>query len=141
MGLVHIILFAVFCFVIGPHRKYWHPFQFRRAALFFGLLLLVGAIFDGLWSCEIYGRLYYTMDYFFDFIPFVPFSKGEGMRIDGSAWGGLNGVTPWQVQLVWLVFAAGAWSSTVFFYRLICRRWPFNVKQLLRRNCFWKCQA
>ena len=138
LGIVHVILFAAFCFLIGPRRKYWRPFQFRRAALFFVLLLAVGAIFDGLWSCEIYTRLYYTMDYFCDFIPFVPFFGG--MRADGRGWGGLKGVTLWQVELVWLIFAVCAWSSTVFLYRLICRRWPFNVKKLFHRDYFWNSQ-
>jgi hypothetical protein len=134
-------LFAIFCFVIGPHKKYWRPLQFSRAVLFFALLLVVGAIFDGLWSCVIYGRLYYTMDYFCDFIPFVPFFEGEGMRTDQRGWGGLNGVTLCEVQLVWLLFAVGAWSCTFFLYRLFCGGWPFNVKKLLHRDYFWNSSA
>ena len=66
MGVVHVILFIAFCAFVGPLPR-CEPKEFRRAALFFGLLLAAGSIFNGLWSCLVYDRLYDSTDYVFDF--------------------------------------------------------------------------
>jgi hypothetical protein len=140
MILPHLVLFVVFCALVGP-LPWWQPKEFRRAALFFGLLLVVGSIFSGLWSCLVYGRLYHVVDYFIGFTPFWPVTKWSLNDGWGNVHGGLIGVTFWQLQLVWFLFTVGTWSLTVFLYRLICGRWPLSLKELFHHPCTMKSGA
>lgn len=93
-----------------------------RVGLFLGLFLVVGAIFNGLWSCLVFGHLYDSADYVVDFFPCWPITQG----VIDATWvnerGHLFGISLFQLQLVWFVFAAGTWGSTILLYRLIRRR-------------------
>ncbi len=93
----------------------------RRLALFIGLLLITGSLFNGLWSCLVWDRLYDSTDYVFDFTPFWPITRGVIDTPWGGERGGLMGVSLFQLQLVWLLFAAGTWGVTVFLYGLLRR--------------------
>lgn len=137
MSVVHLLLFLVYCPIFGSIS--WP--RLRHIALFFGLLLIAGSIFNGLWSCMIYGRLYDSADYIFDFTPFCPITKGLINETFGNHHGRLLGVALWQLNLVWLLFALGTWSSTICLYRLICKQWPFSMKALFRRPFPSKCGA
>ena len=44
--------------------------RIRSWGLFLVLLLSMGALFNGVWSCSIWGRLYYSTDYVLDFLRF-----------------------------------------------------------------------
>ncbi|MGD0411095.1 MAG: hypothetical protein ABSC18_05275 [Verrucomicrobiota bacterium] len=129
MLVVHAILFVAFCALVGP-LPWWQPKEFRRAAIFFGLLLAAGSIFNGLWSCLVYGRLYDRVDYVFGFSPFWPITNSVINETWGTDHGQLLGVTVWQLQLVWLLFASGTWGLTIYLYRSICGRWPLSLKAL-----------
>jgi hypothetical protein len=94
----------------------------RRLALFIGLLLISGSVFNGLWSCLIWDRLYDSTDYVFDFTPFWPITRSVIDTPWGGERGGLMGVSLFQLQLVWLLFAAATWGVTIFLYRLLQKR-------------------
>jgi hypothetical protein len=94
----------------------------RRLALFIGLLLITGSVFNGFWSCLIWDRFYDSTDYVFDFTPFWPITRSVIDTPWGGERGGLMGVSLFQLQLVWLLFAAATWGVTVFLYRLLRQR-------------------
>jgi hypothetical protein len=94
--------------------------------LFLGLLLVVGSIANGLWSCLVWGRFYFSTDYVFDFSPFWPITQKVIDAPFGEMRGQLFGVSLFQLQLVWLLFATGTWTVSILLYRLICRRPPAN---------------
>ncbi len=122
MSVLHLAAFLVGCGIVAvlPHKQ---PGTVRRSighlALFVGLLLLVGSVFNGLWSCLIWERLYDSTDYVFDFMPFWPISRAVIDAPWGDARGRLIGVSLFQLQLIWLLFAAGTWGATAFCYRLV----------------------
>jgi hypothetical protein len=129
MGILHLVLFAVGCliFAILAIRKRGRFLRrVGRLGLFLGLLLLVGSVANGLWSCLVWGRLYYSTDYVFDFSAFWPITQWTIDAPFGTERGQLLGVSLFQVQLVWLLFAAGTWTATILLYRFICKRPPAN---------------
>jgi hypothetical protein len=80
---------------------------------------------NGLWSCFIWGHLYWSVDYTSDFSAFIPITSGQ---IDYS-WGpemsgGLNGITLLQLNLIWAVFAVSAWTLAFF-----ATRWTINSRR------------
>jgi hypothetical protein len=129
MGVLHLALFivgSVVLLVIPSRHPGVRKRRIGRFALFITLLLIVGAFFNGLWSCLIWGRLYFSTDYVFDFSPFWPITQSV---IDGDIYfgrGQLLGVSLFQLQLVWLLFAAGVWAVTILLYRIIRHRSPPN---------------
>jgi hypothetical protein len=62
------------------------------------------------------------MDYVFDFRPFWPITQ----RVIDAPWGEehgrLLGISLFQLQAVWLLFAGGTWTVTIFLYRIVRRR-------------------
>lgn len=85
------------------------------------LFLLVAAFFNGLWSCSVWGWLYYSIDYVSDYSPFWPISQSVIDDHFGDRHGELFGVSLFQLQLVWLLFAIGTWSATIYLYRRVRR--------------------
>ena len=74
LGVVHVMMFAIGSIVLvtafalrEPHTTVLR--RVRRFGLFVLLLLLVGSLVNGLWSCLVWGRLYYSTDYVVDFTP------------------------------------------------------------------------
>jgi hypothetical protein len=130
MSLLHLIVFAIGCLVLAALTSKWSRTFLRRAgrlALFLGLLLVVGSVFNGLWSCMIWGRLYDSTDYVVDFLPFWPITQGVIDASFGDTRGQLLGVSLFELQLVWFAFAAGTWIVTFRLYRSICNRTPANT--------------
>src|SRR5947208_14690753 len=124
MASVHIVVCAVDS-AISAFMPSKHPGgKLRRIARlgFFNLLLLIVAtMFNGLWSCLIWGRLYDSTDYTFDFVPFWPITQAVIDSPWGNDHGHLLGVSLFQLQLVWFLFAAGTWAVTIFLYGLLRR--------------------
>jgi hypothetical protein len=100
--------------------------QFARLGFFLAVLLIVGSIHNGLWSCLIWGRLYYSTDYWIDFFPFWPITQSVIDAEFGDGPGKLLGVSLLQLQLVWLLFASSTWIVTIILYRRICKRLSAN---------------
>jgi hypothetical protein len=121
-GILHLVAFAFSCIVLPVLAPPGRLLKcLGRLALFLVLLLLIGAVFNGLWSCLVWDRLYHSVDYTVDFMPFWPITQGVIDEHWGDYRGRLLGVSLFQLQLVWAVFAAGTWGVTVFLYRAICR--------------------
>lgn len=127
MVVLHLAVFMVGCIII-PILPRKQPGtlgrRIGRFGLFVALLLIVGAFFNGLWSCLIWDRLYDSTDYYFDFCPFWPITRAMIDAPWGNERGRLLGVTLFQLQVIWFIFAAGTWTATIFLYRLVGRRLP-----------------
>jgi hypothetical protein len=129
MGLLHLIIFVFGCLLlVAGAIKQRDGFLRRvgRFGLFMLVLLIVGSIFNGIWSYAVWGRLYFSADYTFDFSPFWPITQKVIDASFGDKHGELFGVSLFQLQLVWLFFAAGTWAITVLLYRFVSRRLPTN---------------
>lgn len=130
MSALHLAAFAVSCLVAvrvsrrqpGTSRR-----RIGRCALFIGLLLVVGSLFNGLWSCLIYNHLYHSTDHIFDFVPFWPISW---IAVD-TPWGDGHGqlfTSLFLLKFVWLLFAVCTWAVTIFLYQIVRRRLPPNKR-------------
>src|SRR5262249_23505222 len=132
MTALHLAAFglgSVIVAILPSKRRGTRLRRMGRFGLYNGLLLLVGSLFNGFWSCLIWDRLYDSTDYVFDFLPFWPITRGVIDAPWGNERGQLLGVSLFQLQLVWLLFAAGTWAVTTLLYRRLARRlaWPTNV--------------
>ncbi|HVM62728.1 MAG TPA: hypothetical protein VMV72_17835 [Verrucomicrobiae bacterium] len=132
---MHYAVFGAACLVLAAFLRK-RPDVFTsvvgRVALFLGILLVVGSLFDGLWDCLIFGRLYYRVassDFDFDFKPVWPITQGAIDAASGSERGQLFGITLFQLQLVWGLFALGTWGITASLYWLI-RRYGGRVAEV-----------
>jgi hypothetical protein len=105
------------------HFREW----FIRWSLFSVSFFVVAGLLNGVWSCVIFGRLYWSADYVSDFSPFRPITQGVLDARFGEEVGGLLGVSLHQLQAIWLLFAITAWSSGFALYRLIRRRHGFPL--------------
>lgn len=127
MGALHLALFAAGCAVFAV-LTIWRRGTFlrrvRRFGLFLGLLLVTGSVANGFWSSLVWGRLYYSTDYVFDFSPFWPITQKLIDAPFGDMRGQLLGVSLFQLQLVWMLFALATWTLTIVMFRLMCRRPP-----------------
>jgi hypothetical protein len=81
------------------------------------LLLLVGMVFSGIWSCTIWGRYYYSTDYVFDFVPVWPITQATIDARFGDETGRLMGLTLFQLKMIWLLFALTTWGMTFVLNR------------------------
>jgi hypothetical protein len=128
MSILHLAIFSFGCFMLITlallgNRRDTLKRRIGHLGVFIALFLLVGSCFNGLWSCLVYGRFYTSADYVFGFIPFWPLTKYWVEMYDDR--GQLMSV-PFQMQVIWFLFAAGTWSVTLILYRLVCRRSPPN---------------
>ena len=124
VSVVHLAAFAVGSVGLAIVPSKFPGTKLKRIGrfvLFNGLLLLSGSFFNGLWSCLIWDRLYDSTDYVFDFMPFWPITRGVIDAPFDDERGRLLGVSLFQLQLIWFLFAAGTWGATIFIYRLAQR--------------------
>ena len=125
MGVLHLVVLIVGCIILSVLPRQQPGARKRRIGrfwLFMALLLVVGAFFNGLWSCLIWDRLYDSTDYVFDFSPFWPITQSVIDAPFGNERGQLLGVSLLQLQLVWFLFASGVWAVTILLYRIIRHR-------------------
>jgi hypothetical protein len=117
-GVLHLVAFVVGVLVFAC-LSVKQPGRFlsrtRHLAGFLALFLVVGALFNGLWSCLIYERFYHSSDYVCGFVPFWPFTKYWMSAFDSD--GQLMEV-PIKMDVFWFLFAAATWSITILVYRL-----------------------
>jgi len=128
VGLLHCVGFIVAyigLFIFSALSRKQSGFLTRRIGrftLFNVLLLFVGSVFNGVWSCTIWGRFYYSHDYLVDFTPFWPTTQSDIDYGCGDVHGELYGISLIELQLIWLLFAVGTWATSIYLYRLIQRR-------------------
>jgi hypothetical protein len=123
-GLLQLIAFGIGCLALAVIQRKQPGTWLRcvgRFGLFLGLLLLVGSLFNGLWSCLVWGRLYYSTDYFVDFAPFWPITQERIDRPFGDLRGQILTGSLFQLELVWLLFALSTWGVTIYLYRTLHR--------------------
>ena len=124
MSILHFAAFVIGCIVLIFFCE--KPGTYLPRVGWFGtflaLLLIVGSLFNGLWSCFVWGRLYYSADYVFDFSLFFPINQNYIDITFGNERGKLLGVSMLQLQCVWGLYSAGVWSLTVMLYMQF-RRW------------------
>lgn len=129
LSVVHIVAFIVGSFVIAAFSWRQRSIligRIQRFGLFLALLLVVGSLFNGVWSCSVLGRLYYSTDYVLDFTPFWPITQRVIDMPFGDQRGQLFGVTLMQLNMVWLLFALGTYAVTVLLYRAVQQRRSFT---------------
>ena len=124
-GLVfHAIGFIVVLFIVMILG--WFRIQWPRLStlMIFQLWLLISAmIVNGIWSCTIWGNLYWSVDYTSDFSVFMPIRRWQVEYSWGPEMsGGLNGITLTQLNLVWTIFAISAWMIALFATRWTCTK-------------------
>jgi len=110
-AVFHIAALVIsFIAIFALRRLGWYRPPLLTAMIFQGYLLIAGMIASGIWSCTIWGRLYWSVDYTSDFSVFFPISR----KLVDYSWGanysgGLNQITLTGLNMVWLAFAIGAW--------------------------------
>jgi hypothetical protein len=119
LSLIHLFIFVIGLAAIAfvPAKE---PRQFlrrvRHFALFLCIFLVSGSLFNGVWGCSVYGRMYSTSDYVCGFLPFWPLTQ---------AWLEMPGGVPedsfFKLQLLWLLFTAGTWGVTILLYRYVTK--------------------
>ena len=118
--------------VVGALSVWWSGKFLRwcRRWIVFNLcLFLVAGLVNGLWSCLIFGRFYWSTDYVSDFSPFWPITRGVlEAPFDGEV-GGLLGISLLQLQALWLLFALTTWLSAFALYRVCRRRNIWSIAQ------------
>lgn len=127
MGLFHAAiviagLLLALPLLLGRKRRY---LVFVRGFFVFNaLLLVVSAMLNALWSCTIWGSLYFSTDYVVDFSPFWPITKHLIDMPFGDMTGRIFlGLNIRHVQAVWFAFAFAAWTTAVFLYSRFRRFW------------------
>jgi hypothetical protein len=126
-GIAHVLFFffGFFCIVVvsaPSQRLCLHLSQnLRRFTLFSLLFLPVAAIFNGVWSCTIWGQFYDSTDYVIDFLPFWPIARGIIDAPFVNERGQLLGISLFELQLIWFVFAVGTWAVTYCLYKQVLR--------------------
>ncbi len=98
--------------------------------IFQGYLLLAAMIVNGVWSCAVWGHLYWSVDYTADFSVFLPITTNQIEYSWEQIAGGLNGITLTQLNVIWAIFAASAWLLSFVATWLTIRIKPsFNPNQ------------
>ena len=124
-GILHLAIFILSATLFGIM---WRcgvrrlP-RFRSLLLFQVYLLLCAMFMNGIWSCTIWARLYWSVDYTSDFSPFYPITSG----LIHYSWsekmtGGLNGISLTTLNGVWLIFALLTWILAVLLTRFTLTR-------------------
>lgn len=97
--------------------------KFSTAMIFQGYLLIAAMIANGIWSCVIWGRFYWSIDYTADFSVFMPFVRNQVTGgWSATYYNSLNGVSLTELNMFWLIFALGAWTAAFFATRWKIRR-------------------
>ena len=126
-GLVHACILGAGLVLATPllFRGWRRYLIFARAFIVLNLLFLVAsAVLNAVWSCSIWGRVYFSTDYVVDFNPFYPISQSWIEVPFGNMVGRIfPGFTITHVRAAWFVFSFAAWAGSIFLYSRIRRLW------------------
>lgn len=111
--LVHLFFLLLSLVLMGllSFSKLKMP-EVKTVLLFHGFLLVFAMLANGVWSCSVWGNLYWSVDYTSDFSAFYPITRGV---IDYS-WGeemsgGLRDVSLTELNFVWFGFVLVVWAA------------------------------
>lgn len=135
-GLVHAIIAGAGLVIGIPLLRHgWRRYLiFAGAFVVFNICFLVtSAIMNAIWSCTIWGRVYFSTDYVVDFNPFYPISQAwievPFGDVEGKIFPGFSIV---HVRAAWFVFAFAAWAGSIFLYSRIRRLWINRIAKTHR---------
>ena len=119
---------ALVTFVCCPVCLIRHGFRTRsslaaiwRAVIFFALLLIFGALAQFIWTTTIWGRFYYSTDYVYGYMPFIPMTQRIIDFEFAGKRGALNGISLTTLNCIWLAITIPVWACTVWAYRRVFR--------------------
>lgn len=127
MGLVHGLVVVGAALLATPvlfvcRRKYW--MFLRGFAVFNALLLVCGTVANLLWDRFIFGNVYVSTDYVFDFTPFLPITQAWVDAPWGNQTGAIyQGLNILHVQIIWFAFAFATWMTAIYLYERVRRFW------------------
>lgn len=127
MGIVHGIVVVGAALLATPvlfvsRWKYW--IFLRGFAVFNVMLLVCGTLANLLWDRLIFRNVYVSMDYIFDFLPFLPITQ----KLIDTPWGHQTGaiylgMNIFHVQAIWFAFAFATWMTTIYLYARVRKFW------------------
>ena len=136
VGIAYAAVFLVGCVVaaaIKPRSVRCYSLRLRNLAIFLIILLLVGDAYGCIWGDLIWGRFYRSTDYCgTDFLPFLPVTRVVIDAAMGSEPHGLMGITLFELNLIWSLFALTTWATTIASYRFVLR--CFDQKLIPRQE-------
>ena len=110
IGPFHLLLTLASLLLAGPiawlfRGSIWRVL--RDVVVFHQFFFLSAALFHTIWSCTIWGNLYFSTDYVVDFLPFLPILPRvieAGFAHYESGW--INhGLSLVHLNLIWAAFA------------------------------------
>ena len=126
--LVGMFYLAIVVAVAAPACLLRHRFYLRpalrtlwRVFAFLVILLVVGAVAQYFWTTAIWGRFYYSTDYVYGYMPFLPMTQRIIDFEFGGKRGALNGISLTTLNLIWLAFTIPVWALTIQIYRRLFR--------------------
>jgi hypothetical protein len=138
-GLVHAAIAGAGLVIGTPLLRYgWRRYlSFARAFVVFNICLLVtSSIMNAIWSCTIWGRVYFSTDYVVDFNPLYPISQAWIEVPFGDVKGKIfPGFSIAHVRAAWFAFAFAAWAGSIFLYSRTRRLWIKTKKDIEPDEC------
>lgn len=130
MGLFHLAFVTAALVLALPwlfisKRKY--GIFARGFTAFNALLWLCGTATNFLWGTFVFGRLYTSTDYVFDFIPFLPITQAHIDRPWANETGHIfHGLNILHIQGLWFLFALATWLAAIYLYSRTRKIWSKN---------------
>lgn len=104
--------------------KFCKP-RITTVLIFQGYLLIIAMLVNGIWSCSIWGKLYWSVDYTADFSAFFPITPRKIVYSWGPELsGGLNKISLTVLNLIWAFFAVITWGLA-----FIATRWTTQLSR------------
>lgn len=124
--IVGVFYMALVVLIGAPVCFLRHRFEVRPALralwrffAFLVLLLGVGAIAQNFWTTAIWGHFYYSTDYVYGYMPFLPMTQWTiDLEFAGQR-GALNGISLTTLNLIWLSVTIPVWALTIWAYRRV----------------------
>jgi len=107
LSLLIFSAFAGFTSTQKPNLSLQHVLVFQF------VFLIVTLITNGLWSCLVFGNLYWSADYTSDYSPFYPIFRQVIEAKFGNQIGALNNINLLQLNLVWCLFLSFNWGASL----------------------------
>jgi hypothetical protein len=126
-GIVfHVVALVLSVIVVVTFRAFKCRTPHVATILIFqGYLLLAAMHVNGFWSCAVWGRFYWSVDYTADFSVFYPITHRQIENTWGPQMsGGLNGITLGELNVMWAIHATVAWLLAFF-----ATRWTIHLNK------------